>query len=164
MNGLEIERKYLIRMPDEAFLRSLDGCQVWKIRQEYLADGKGRLRQIETEGKTVYILTEKKRISDVVREEVERELTKEEFDSLKKLVDPAFRSISKIRYRIPVGELLAEVDIFSFWQDRAVVEFELAREDIHPALPPWLTLIREVTDDLRYTNKNLARSVPMDEF
>ena len=162
MNGLEIERKYLIWMPDEERLRSLDGCEVWQIRQEYLTDGKGRIREIRTANGVHYILTEKKRISDVVREEAERELTKEEFDSLKRSVDPAFAPICKTRYRIPVGELLAEVDIFSFWKDRAIVEFELPSEDVHPRIPDWLTLIREVTDDRRYTNKNLAQNVPMD--
>ena len=38
--GMEIERKYLIRMPDEAALRAMPGCAVWEIVQTYLKDRK----------------------------------------------------------------------------------------------------------------------------
>ena len=34
--GLEIERKYLIRMPDEVELRAMPGCVVWDVTQMYL--------------------------------------------------------------------------------------------------------------------------------
>ena len=34
--GIEIERKYLIKMPDEAFLATIEGATVTDITQTYL--------------------------------------------------------------------------------------------------------------------------------
>lgn len=51
---------------------------------------------------------------------------------------------------------MLEIDLFPFWKDRAFCEVELAREEETVNLPPWLEVIREVTDDPRYTNASLA--------
>jgi len=53
-----------------------------------------------------------------------------------------------------------EIDVFPFWRDRAFCECELQSEDEPLPLPDWLHVYREVTDDPRYTNRALARSVP----
>ena len=55
-----------------------------------------------------------------------------------------------------------EIDLFPFWSDRAIMEIELEREDQAVDFPPEINIIREVTEDRRYTNSSLAREIPME--
>ena len=74
--------------------------------------------------------------------------------------DEALRTIEKTRYLVPFEGHTLEIDVFPFWNDRAFCECELQSEDEPLPLPDWLHVYREVTDDPRYTNRALARSVP----
>ena len=74
--------------------------------------------------------------------------------------DEALRTIEKTRYLVPFEGHTLEIDVFPFWRDRAFCECELQSEDEPLPLPDWLHVYREVTDDPRYTNRALARSVP----
>ena len=49
-----------------------------------------------------------------------------------------------------------EIDVFPFWQDRAICEIELSYEEQPVALPKELKVLKEVTDDLAYRNSALA--------
>ena len=57
-----------------------------------------------------------------------------------------------------------EIDVYSFWNDRATLEIELESEDQAPAIPDWLDVIRELTGERAYKNRYLAESVPMEEI
>ena len=57
-----------------------------------------------------------------------------------------------------------EIDIYSFWDDRATLEIELEREDQAPKLPEWLEIVRELTGERDYKNRYLAESVPMEDI
>ena len=64
--------------------------------------------------------------------------------------------ITKIRYRREYQGYTWEIDVFE--EDNVglvVAEVELGNASDSPELPPWVT--KEVTDDLRYQNVNLAR-------
>lgn len=163
---LEIERKYLIRMPDEAALAAMSGCKVWQISQTYLSSsGNGytsRLRRMEVEGREAFVHTEKRRVSELSCEESEREISRAEYDALMQQADPALRTIEKKRYRIPHAGRIMEIDIYTFWSDRATLEVELESEEAVVSLPPWLDIIRELTGDAAYKNYALARQIPME--
>ena len=75
-----------------------------------------------------------------------------------KEADPEARSIHKTRYHLPSGGRCFEVDIFPEWTDRAFVEIEMESETARFEIPECLEVIKEVTDDGRYTNAALARS------
>ena len=49
-----------------------------------------------------------------------------------------------------------EIDIYPFWDDRAVAEVEVGSEDEVVHLPDCIRVIREVTEDGRYKNASLA--------
>ena len=55
-----------------------------------------------------------------------------------------------------------EIDVYPFWQDKAVMEIELTDETETVKLPPEIEIIKEVTRDRRYTNAALAREIPLD--
>ena len=163
---LEIERKYLIRMPDEAYLAALPGCVIWDVEQTYLnrgADGSSRrVRRIEVGGAVKYLFTSKRRVDAMSCEETEGEISPEEFAALAKQADPERRPVAKRRYRIPYEGQLLEVDVYRFWSDRATLEIELKDEGQPVKLPDWLHVIREVTGEDAYKNLNLALHVPME--
>ena len=165
--GLEIERKYLIALPDEAVLTAQEGCVKVTMKQVYLRrDASGasrRVRRWEENGVVDYHYTEKRRISAVTREETEREITREEFERLQQEADPRCGVIEKTRYRIPYRGQLVEIDVFPFWQKQALLEVELESERQEVFLPPYVTLLREVTEEARYTNHAIARQIPAEE-
>ncbi len=167
--GMEIERKYLIRMPDEGKLRAMPGCEVWDIAQTYLNDGgveglTQRVRSVRCEGVTRYIYTFKRRVDALTCDEREREVTEAAYRRLMKEANPALNTIEKRRFRIPHAGQLMEIDIYSFWDDRATLEIELEDEAEAPRLPEWLDVIRELTGERAYKNRYLAEAVPMEEI
>lgn len=159
----EIERKFLIRKPDESALLAQAGCRKIEISQTYLASGDGtsaRVRKSVCDGACTYTRTEKRRISDIKRIEIEEEITEEEYLRALADRDPELRAVEKVRYKIPDGKLTWEIDVFPFWERQAYLEVELDSEDEGLELPAYVEVIREVTDDRRYTNRALAREVP----
>ena len=154
---LEIERKFLIPYPNIAELKALPGCAALEIVQTYLCGGAARVRKSASENGCTYTHTEKRKISELTRIEIEREISEQEYIEHLKAADPAFRPIEKTRLRIPYGGHIFEIDIFPFWQDKAVAEVELKSEDEEIAFPHWLNIIDEVTFDPAYKNVSLAR-------
>lgn len=163
---LEIERKFLIRMPSEDILRRMaekriEICQVYLCREE--DQGSRRIRCSRWNGGEVYHYNEKIRLTDRTRIEREREITREEFDRLREEADPQRRPVEKVRWCIPYAGHTLELDVFPFWQRQAFCEAELSREDEELLLPEWIEVIREVTEDHRYNNNSLARTIPEEE-
>ena len=164
MNGFEIERKYLIRMPDPAFLAA--NASPSEIEQTYLLrpapEINARVRKRGREGAWTYTHTQKIRLSDLRRIEDEREISKEEYLRLLEKADPDKNVIRKTRWVLPWQGQSFEIDVYPFWQRQAVMEIELENEEQAVELPPQIRILREVTADLRYTNSSLAVHIPME--
>ena len=139
---LEIERKFLIEMPERAVL---DRCPTrWEIWQTYLLAPPGisarvRRRVGETEQ---FFHTEKLRRTDRTCVEREREITRAEYETLLRQQDPDRVTIHKERYCLPEGGLVFEIDVYPFWRRLAVME---------------------VSGDWRLKNAALAGHVPPEE-
>lgn len=160
---LEIERKFLIEMPDRALL---DRCPVrWEMWQTYLLSRPGvsarvRRRVGETEQ---FFHTEKQRLTDRTCVEREREIDAREYEALLAQRDPARVTIHKMRYCLPEGGLVFEIDVYPFWRQLAVMEVELQREEQSFTVPRGLLVLREVSGDRRLKNAALAGHVPPEE-
>ena len=164
--GIETERKFVIVRPQESLLRAQDGYTVSRITQTYLLSPAGvtdRVREIVESEAVRYIRTTKRRVSSMRALEEERELTLTEYGELLALADPARTPILKTRYALPYRGHTVEVDVFDAWQDRALAEIELESESEEALLPPVLKLLREVTDDPRYKNVNLAKNISFED-
>lgn len=156
----EIERKFLIEYPDEGELRRLPNCQQVEIIQTYLTineDVESRVRQRGINGSYIYIQTTKKKVSDLKRMELERRLSKDEYLRLLMDADPNYRPIRKTRYCLTYDNQYFEIDVYPFWNDKAILEIELASEDTEIRFPGQIRVIREVSDDPSYKNAALAR-------
>ncbi len=166
MNGFEIERRYLIRMPDQEYLA--EQASPSQIEQTYLLPPEpwitARVRRRGREGAWTYTHTEKSRLSHLSRIENEREISEEEYRALLQQADPERMVIRKTRWVLPWRGQRFEIDVYPFWTDRALMEIELENEKQEVELPPRIRLLREVTDDGRYNNSALSKEIPMEEI
>lgn len=155
----EIERKYLIEYPDIAWLESLPNCRRVEIIQTYLKAPEGeeiRVRQRGIDGNYIYFWTTKRWVDDIKRIEIEKRLTQSEYLRLLMDADTSKRQIRKTRYCLTYQNRYFEIDIFPFWQDRAIMEIELNSEDAGITFPEGIRIIREVTGEEEYSNMSIA--------
>ncbi len=163
----EIEIKYLIALPEEAFLRAQPGCEIWEIEQIYLTAEPGttrRIRRVVENGETRYYRTFKRPVSVLTSDEDEGQISCEAYEAYRAEADSEKQPILKTRYRIPHAGQVLEFDLYPFWTDRAVMEIELESESQQPVVPGWVKVLKDVTADYRYKNSQLAKAVPMDEI
>ena len=164
---IEIERKFLIRIPRVSDMESQPQFRVRKIKQTYLKSEPhvtARVRELEENGVITYIKTAKKRISTLSCFEDESVISREEYDALLATADEEKKSILKTRYSFAYAEHIIEIDVYDFWDDRATLEIELSSEDEQFSIPSFLTVIKEISSDKRYKNASLAKIVPYDEI
>lgn len=160
---IEIERKYLIRMPDTDRLSVLEGCTVSHITQTYLNNPDGaveRVRERIYSDHTSYTHTIKKRIDQISAREEEYEISRDEYASLLLRADVNRIPIRKTRYAVPYAGHTAEIDVYPFWDRQAVLEIELTSEDDKVPFPSFLQLIREVSGNHKYSNNALSLKIP----
>ena len=158
----EIERKFLIEYPDLDWFENCSTCAKVEIIQTYLNSPEGdevRVRQRGIGGHYIYFQTIKRKISDVKRVEIENRLSKDEYLELLMNADTTKRQIRKNRYCLTYDGQYFEIDVYPFWDDRAILEIELRSEDTPINLPPHIKVIREVTEDESYKNSSLAKMI-----
>ena len=63
----------------------------------------------------------------------------------------------KTRWAVSYGSLYYEIDVFPFSDDLAIMTVELS-PDAEPDIPPFIEVVREVTDDPLYHGRGLARA------
>ncbi len=156
----EIERKFLIEYPDISWLEKQPNCHKVDIIQTYLLSGNEdevRVRQRGENGSYTYYQTTKRTVTGVKRLELERRLSEREYLALLMEADPALRPIRKTRYCLTWEEQYFEIDVYPFWDDRAILEIELSDENAAIRFPKELKVTREVTEDEEYKNSSLAR-------
>lgn len=145
--GTEIERKFTVH--GQPWL-SLTGQQ---LVQGYLAREMGVVVRIRTVGDAAATLTIKGPAKGLVRPEFEYPVPLADAQALLVLCGP--RTLRKVRYAIPVGAHLWEVDVFEGrHQGLVLAEVELTAEDEPFERPAWVDL--EVTSDVRYLNSSLV--------
>ena len=157
---IEIERKFLIERPDISKISKYVKTTVVNIVQTYLKseDGKEhRVRQRGINGSYFYYYTEKAEINNMKRIEKEKKITEKEYIEALNRADSSLKQIIKQRVCFVYKNQYFELDLFDFSEDKAIVEIELSKESDTVEFPEFLKIIREVTDDLDYRNKSLAR-------
>ncbi len=146
---IEIERKFLVK--SDAWRSLADGVL---YRQGYLAATADCTVRVRVVGEQGY-LTIKGATRGIARTEFEYMIPVDEaLAMLDTLCEPPL--IQKKRYTIAWSGLVWEVDEFEGEnQGLIVAEVELTDEQQAIALPDWID--REVSDDPRYFNANLAK-------
>lgn len=151
---MERERKYVVTRPPGGLAKHPRK----RIRQGYLAiPGRGERTPVEVRvrdegGKHVLTVKGGRGAS---RSEVEVPISGDTFRSLWRLTEG--KRISKVRYRIPLGELTIELDVYRGklrGLRTAEVEFGTGRQLRSFRPPGWLG--REVTGRDEFSNSRLA--------
>jgi CYTH domain-containing protein len=148
--GLEIERKFLLA--GEGWRGLVPGV---RYRQGYIVSGQGRTVRVRTAGDQGY-LTIKGPSQGSARAEFEYPIPlADALELLDTLCDRPF--IDKTRYRIPVADLVWEVDEFH-GENAGLMLAEVELDDPEQTVdrPEWIGA--EVTGDPRYYNSSLVRS------
>lgn len=152
-NNLEIERKFLIEYPN---LDTLPFSSKIDISQSYLIridpNIERRIRSWCENGITKYFYTEKKFLSGFTRQEIESEISKEEYDSLMFELDTSIVTVEKVRYTLDSNGLIFEMDIYPFSKEYAIMEVELNSESQEYTPPKSINIIKEVTGINEYAN------------
>ncbi len=157
----EIERKYLIFMPNLNELLENYAVSKVNIIQTYLVgtdEEERRIRQRGSDGSYSYFYTEKRVVTDVSRVETEKKISQTEYLNYMMEADTSLKQIRKDRYCFIYENNYIELDVYPFWNNTAIVEVELTNESDAVKLPPELKVIKEVTTDVRFKNYSLAKN------
>ena len=152
---MEIERKYLVA----ALPEGLDAFPHTEIEQGYLCTSPTlRIRRMGD----CYILTVKEKVrsstSAIVNREEEFGLAPDSYNSLKAKCGGIM--VCKTRYRIPVGEYTAELDIFhGVHEGLRLVEVEFPSVAAADAFTPPTWFGNDVSGDPHYRNSWLAHNI-----
>lgn len=150
---IEIERKFLVKNVD--FIeKSIKGK---KLIQGYLNTHPERTIRIRIADEKAFITIKgKANASGTTRLEWEKEIPKCEAEQLLPLCEPFL--IEKIRYEVPFGGNVFEVDVFEGNHKGLILaEIELPNENMLFEKPHWLG--QEVTGDKRYYNSFLSKNI-----
>lgn len=166
---LEIERKFLVKFPTSwsDLAELFDGIvDVKRITQTYLTpeddEPAARLRKtvegLSGDTDTVYHFNQKRPTGHTgVREETEREISEKQYKAGLKKADPKRLTIEKTRFVFDWHDQVFELDLFKgHLKNLAIMEIELDDKNETVELPPFLKVIKEVTEDKAYNNYSLA--------
>lgn len=159
---LEVERKFLV---DTSRYMIPGKNTTVNIVQKYLKRGQEdqslRIREISDlnfPSTSMMFQTTKKRISARSKNEVETELNHFDYMRLRNESSHDSKAIKKIRTYFVYEDQYFELDEFSTpYQNLILLEIELLEEDDKVTLPPFIKVIKEVTDDPRYSNSHIAK-------
>lgn len=165
--GIEIERKYIIKMPDLDEICAQASHTESRILQIYLPSEQGetrRIRRREYPDRTLYIETKKLRIDGMSSREIEREIGKEEFDRLALSPLEGTEPIRKTRHTFDYLGQIFEIDIYPQWRSTAIMETELDSRERVVEMPPFIDIVREVTGNKAYSNASMSKSFPDEDI
>lgn len=158
---VEIERKYLIKKPNIEELLRQTNCTILEIIQNYLISNDDKVeRRIRLRGKNndyTYTYTQKTKINELERYEIEKRLSSKEYINLLAEVDNNLKTIKKTRYCFVYNNQYFELDIYQECEDKAILEIELNSVNQEIEIPKFLEVIKEVTEDNRYKNYSLSK-------
>jgi len=159
---VEVERKYLIKMPNLNDILIKYNAVKSDIVQVYLVSKNDneevRIRQRGGNGSYTYYLTKKIKRDDMSRYEIEEKISKEKYLELLMQADINMGIIRKTRYCFVYENQYFEMDIYPFCTDKAILEIELTDKNNKVIIPNDISVIREVTDDDNFKNANIAKN------
>ncbi len=162
-NVIEIERKYIIMKPEVESLCCFSSYTVSEITQTYLNSDDGstrRVRKRDYGDRIAYTETRKIRIDKISSEELEREISEEEYLSLLGNAREDSAPVRKTRHTFEYMGHTVEIDIYPLWKNTCIMETELESRDEEVSYPEFIKIVREVTGDKRYSNAAMAKEFP----
>ncbi len=161
--GVEIERKYIIKMPDISVLSKQPEYTRSDITQIYITPKDGETHRVRRRcypDRVQFVETRKIRIDHISVTEIEGEISEESFNELsKKMIDGSSPVIKTRHTFLYLGQIF-EIDIYPQWKSTAIMETELCSREEEVEIPSFIEIIREVTGDKAYSNASMSRTFP----
>lgn len=153
------KRKYLIGMPDIAAIVKKYNASSFNMMQTYLMpvspNVERRVRQQMNGEDYLYFYTEKHTMDDGSKWATERSISEKQYIRYLMECDSSMHSVRKVKHRFIYEGHRVEIDVYPFCKDRAIL---FAYSDGDAPLPPEVRVIRDVTGDPAFKNRQLART------
>ena len=152
---IEESRKYIVEVQGE-----IEGAVKSEITQTYLVaepNCEVRLRRREWQGKSFFIHTTTKRISQNEQLVTERQISKNLYTSLRQQADPYRQTIEKTRCSFIWKGQYFELDSYKTpCKGLVILETKDVAEGEAVKFPPFLRVLEDITGNKRYYNYNMA--------
>jgi len=157
---LEIERKFVLR--PVAYEDIAVPYQAITIEQTYLQSTEPgtvlRVRKRGQNGSFLYYRTQKRDVTVGVRQEIEERITREAYEACLAFKEQGTRAIHKQRLCFVYKDQYFELDMIPHQSGILyMLELELTEQNQKVTLPPFLSVVKEVTDNPAYSNYALSR-------
>ena len=153
------KRKFLVEMPNVFALAQRYNALALDMMQTYLCvtnpTVERRIRQQANGEEYLYFYTEKHTMPDGAQWVTEKPISEKVYIRYLMEGDSSLHSVRKTKYRFIYGDCRFELDVYPFSQDRAILFMYSSGADA--PMPPEIEVIREVTGDPAYKNRQLAR-------
>ena len=151
------KRKFLVQMPDVGLLKREYGALAIDMMQTYLRvtqpGVERRIRQQANGEDYLYFYTEKHVTEDGAKWVTEKPISEKQYLHYLMECDEQLHSVRKEKHRFIYRDCKFELDVYPFSGDRAVLFMYGESAEV----PPEITVLREVTGDPAYKNRQLAK-------
>ena len=152
---IEEERKYIVRL-----IGDIPECTTSEITQTYLVadpDSEVRLRKRVWNGKPVYLLNSKKKVSEHEQIETEQQVNSNLYITMMQQADPYRRTIEKTRRSFIWKGQFFELDTYKVPDGLMILETKGVTANEEVKIPPFLEAVEDITGRKEYYNYNLAK-------
>lgn len=155
----EFKKRYLIKYPDISLLEQMEYVEKVEIEQTYLKsdnDEKIQIRKRGIDGEYIYYQT-RTRVQGGQLLQVEKHISKSEYEEKLNRADPTRNKLYRTHYCISENNQYIEIDIYPFWDDKAILNIDLldANDEIH--IPDYIQVIEDITNNKEYLNSELSK-------
>lgn len=152
-------RRFLVKMPSQEFLASIPKNKRIEVVQTYLTVTNNvseiRLRERGVGGARYYYQTMKRKNEKGESIEIEKRLSVEEYQELLWCEDTSRPKVRKTRYVIETQSCFFDLDVYPYWEDKAILEVSLGPQSGPiSAFPKEIEIIQEITDDKDFDNES----------
>lgn len=157
--SFETKKKYLIKYPDISMLEQMENVEKVEVNQTYLKcsdDEKIQIRMRGSKDNYIYYQT-RVRIQNGQLLQVEKRLTQEEYEEKLKNADPTRKQLHRTRYCFTEQNQYIEIDIYPFWDDKAILNVDSCYESDKVQLPDFVEAIEDITGNKEYLNSELSK-------
>lgn len=159
---VQIFKKYLIQKPKiDDFLKQIKNYEIIDIIQTYLVTDSDkverRIRQRGVKGDYVFFYKEKKLDRQGKEIATERRINVKEYTTLMTEADIKLHQMIKTRYCFLYKNQYFHLDVYPFDDNYALLEIELTEKSQKVYLPKNISLVKDVSDDEYYKNREIAK-------
>ena len=152
----EAKKKYLIEMPNVSILEKMKKVEIYQSYLKCDEDEKIQIRK-RGEGDDFIYYQIKTTVKNDQIIKVEKRLTKEEYQEKLVDIDPTRKPLHRTRYCFIEQDQYMEINIYPFWDDKAILSIDLSKVDDEVHLPKFVKVIEDITNRKEYLNSELSK-------